>query len=312
MNNTGPGEALDTSEPTILSEFLATREDLGVVRNSSTHRQMRAHTGRNYNVINYGRLRAYQVNIGVPTAMAQELADDLTTFSPNEVSVKVARSGAAQRRSGDANLDAEIGFEMALAYDRTEEQEGTAQFSSFTSIVGAAGVACSPGHLGAMDARLGYGNSRSTPEAVPAPWNYIAHPIHKAIVAGRLVPYEAITAGGGAAYDGTTGSGVRVGAGRGQLSDDIIKRGVGAIGMFSGHPFKTTPYINVDSSDDASMVLAAEHGIYYINEKAYTVKEKELERDGREFLGWGAYAFGLYKVGVYGVEGLFDATEMTG
>lgn len=311
MNNTGPGEALDNSEPTALAEFMATREDLGVVRNSSTHRQMRPHTGRNYNVINYNRLRAYIVNVGVPTAQAQELADDLTTFTPNEVSVKVARSGAAQRRSGDENLDAEIGFEMALAYDRTEEQEGASQFSSFVSIVGSAGTVCSPGHLGAMDARLGYGNSRATPESVPAPWNYLMHPIHKAVVAGRLVPYEATTAGGGLGYDGTNG--VRPGAGRSSnLSDDIIKRGVGAIGMFAGHPFKTTPYINVDSSDDASGCLASENGIYYVNEVSYTVKEKELERNGREFLGWGAYAFGLYKINTYGVEGLFDATELTG
>jgi len=312
MNNTGAGEALDNSEPTVLAEFLATREDLGVVRNSATHRQMRPHTGRNYNVINYNRLRAYRVNVGVPTAMAQALADDLTTFSPNEVSVKVQRSGAAQRRSGDANLDQEIGYEMALAYDRTEEQEGTAQFSSFSSVVGSAGTACSPGFLNAMDSRLGYGNSRSTPESIPRPWNYIAHPIHKAIVAGRLVPYEAETAGGGVAYAGTATSGIRPGAGRSQLGDDIIKRGVGALGMFAGHPFKTTPYIAVDSSDDASMVLASENGIYYINEVSYKVKQKELERDGKEFLGWGAYCFGLYKLATHGVEGLFDATELTG
>jgi hypothetical protein len=300
MNNTGPGEALDNSEPTVLAEFKATREDLGVIRNSATHRQMRPHTGRNYNVINYNKLRAYRVNIGVPTAMAQELADDLTTFSPNEVSVKVQRSGAAQRRSGDSNLDAEI-----------EEQEGAAQFSSLSSVVGAAGTACSPGHLNAMDARLGYGNSRSNPEAIPRPWNYIAHPIHKAIVAGRLTGYEAGTAGGGAAYDGTTNSGVRA-AGRGQMTDDLIKRGVGALGMFNGHPFKTTPYIPVDSSDDASMALISEAGLYYINEVSYKVNSKPLERDGKEFLGWGAYCFGLYKLSTHGVEGLFDATELTG
>lgn len=310
MNNVGSGEALNDSAPTILSEFKATREELGVVRNSATHRQMKPHTGNNYNVINYNRLRAYVVNPGVPTAQSQELADDLTTYTPNEVSVKVAVSGAAIRRTGDASLAKEIGYEMALAYDRTEEQEGASQFSSFVSIVGAAGTACSPGALHAMATRLGYGNSRATPEAPPRPWNYIMHPIHQAVVAGRLVPYSDVPVGT-SAYSGASTTGVTVGPGRSQMGDDIIRRGVGAMGMLSGIPFKTTPYINVDSSDDASGMLAAEEGLYYVSEVGYKVDPKKLERDGQEWVGWGAYAFGLYKINTYGVEGLFDATELT-
>ncbi|MGD9827130.1 MAG: hypothetical protein AB7E70_20170 [Hyphomicrobiaceae bacterium] len=310
MNLTGSGQALDNSEPTILSEFKATREDIGVLRNSAKHKTMKPHTGSSYNVINYNRLRAYVVNPGVPTAQSQELADDLTTYTPNEVSVKVSVAGAALRRSGDASLAKEIGHEMAIAYDRTEEMEGASQFAALSSAVGSAGTACSPGALLAMATRLGYGNSRAIPEAPPKPWNYILHPIHQAVVAGRLVPYSDVPTGTND-YDGTSANAFTVGAGRTSFGDDLIKRGVGALGMINGSAFKVTPYLIPDSSDDVSGALISEDGLYYISEVSYKVDPKPLERDGKEYVGWGAYAFGLYKLATYGVEGLFDATELT-
>lgn len=309
MQYIGSGQALDDSSPTILSEFKATREDLGVVRNSATHKQMKPHTGVNYNIVNYNRLRAYVVAPNSPTALSQELADNLSTYTPNEVSVKVSVAGAALRRSADAGLAKEVGYEMAIAYDRTEEQEGASQFSSFSSVVGSAGTAASPGALHAMATRLGYGNDRATPEAPPKPWYYVMHPIHQAVVAGRLVPFTDVPVGTNV-YTGAA-NGVTVGPGRTQFGDEIIKRGVGALGMLNGAMFKTTPYIPVDSSDDCSGALFSQDGFLYISEVAYKVDPKNLERDGKEWVGWGAYAFGLYKLASYGVEGLFDATQLT-
>src|SRR5437667_11137024 len=89
----GASAALDTSLPTIFSEFLLLRDDTGVMRDVSTKYELQPHTGTSKNIINYGRVVAYNVADGVDIAQAQALSDFITSFSHTDIALQVILVG---------------------------------------------------------------------------------------------------------------------------------------------------------------------------------------------------------------------------
>src|SRR6266581_7711930 len=94
----GASAALDTSLPTIFSEFLLLRDDTGVMRDVSTKYTLEPHTGTAKNIINYGRVVAYNVADGADINQNQTLSDTLSAYTPTEVAVQVLLPGSTMRR----------------------------------------------------------------------------------------------------------------------------------------------------------------------------------------------------------------------
>src|SRR3990167_3044008 len=177
MNLAGSGEALDTSLPTIYSEFRLLRDETGVCRKVSSHIPLPPHTGRSKNLLNYGRITAFDLQDGVDMVNAQTLADTASTYTPAEVGLQVILPKTTLRRISDPDLLKRTGRMMANAYDLKEDADGTAQFTSFTPIVGTSSTVISLGALNAARARLRIGNDRANPEPAPPPWYCVLHPL---------------------------------------------------------------------------------------------------------------------------------------
>ena len=126
INLAGTGEALDTSLPTIYSEFKMLRDETGVCRKVSTKVTLPPHSGRSKNILNYGRLEAFDLDDGVDMVQAQTLADTNTAFTPNEVGLQVVIPKTTLRRIADPDLLKRTGRMMANAYDLKEDADGTA------------------------------------------------------------------------------------------------------------------------------------------------------------------------------------------
>src|SRR3972149_4554801 len=94
----GASQALDTSLNTIYSEFLLLRDETGVMRSVSTPYKLQPHTGTSKNLLNYGRVIAYNVADGADIAQSQSLSDFNTAYTPSEVAVQVTLAGSALRR----------------------------------------------------------------------------------------------------------------------------------------------------------------------------------------------------------------------
>src|SRR5215213_2522587 len=109
ITRAGAAEALDSSLPTIYSEFKLLRDETGVMRSSATQFKLEPHTGVSKNVLNYGRVIAYGVPDGVDIAQAQALADSLTSYTPAEVAAQVVIAGSTLRRVQDAQLESRTG-----------------------------------------------------------------------------------------------------------------------------------------------------------------------------------------------------------
>ena len=103
-NLAGSSQALDTSLPTIYSEFKLLRDETGVCRDVATKMTLEPHTGTAKNIINYGRVTALSVSDGVDIAQAQTLADANTVTTPGEVAVQVILAGSTMRRVQDPDL----------------------------------------------------------------------------------------------------------------------------------------------------------------------------------------------------------------
>ena len=312
----GTSQALDTSLPTIYSEFKLLRDETGIMRKVSTPMRLMPHEGATKNVNNYGRVIAAGVADGVDIANAQALADSTTSYTPGEVAAQVILAGSTMRRIQDPSLLERTGRILNNAYDLKEDSDGTAQLTSFVPIVGAAGTVISPGHIAAAMGRLRIGNDRTNPEPAPPPHFAVLHPLHGVVLAGRLVPYTDVPTGTNV-YGVNTGAhlGVTVGPGRAAgLSDEIIRRGPEAAGMVAGATVYYDANIAVDSDDDASGAVFSREGVNYISELEPRMDPDTSDKSMRgavELNIWGSYIWGLYRSSNYGVEGLFDASLPT-
>src|SRR5688572_17372041 len=184
----GTNQALDSSLNTIYSEFKILRDETGVCRSCATVMPLKPHEGASKNVNNYGRVVAYSVGDGVDIAQAQQLTDSTTTYTPGEVAVQVILAGSTMRRVADPDLLRRTGRILNAAYDLREDQDGCAQFASFTPIMGVANNVLGAGeYFGAMT-RLMIGNNRANPEPPPEPYFIVDHPVKLAVLAGRMAP----------------------------------------------------------------------------------------------------------------------------
>ena len=317
-NLAGSGQALDTSLPTIYEEFRLIREETGVCRKVAFNMPLKPHTGISKHIINYGRLVAYDLAEGVDMVQHQNIADTLTSYTPGEVGVQLILPRTTLRRIADSDLLRRSGKLMATAYDVKEDNDGTAQFTSFTPIVGSAGLIMGPGYFQAAIMRLGIGNDRTNPENPPEPWHAVLHPLHVGALMGNVVPYSDVPTGTNR-YTGLTATGATVGPGAGgSLADDYMRKGPPkgpkATMNFLGIEIYRDANIDVDTSDDASGALFSEEGFVYVSEWEPEMQNEDTDKSLRalELNLIGSYAWGLYRSSNYGVELLFDASLPTG
>ncbi len=309
-NLAGTGEALDDSLNRIFSEFKTLRDETGVMRSTATMMTLKDHEGRSKHILNYNRVVAFDLADGVDMQQAQQLADTTTSYSPGEVGVQVLLPGSTMRRVADPELLKRTGRLLNAAYDLKEDQDGGLQLVNYTAIMGAATRVCAPmEYLGAL-MRLRVGNNLSNPEPPPKPHFIVDHPIKLAILEGKLVPFADVPSGA-ADFTGTIASGQTVAAGRNSgLSDDILKRGIGALGAFWGTPVKETANLLPDSGDDVSGAAYSKESLIYVSEvepKSEPDTSDKSLRGAVELNYWGSYVWGLYRAGAYGVEILGEA-----
>jgi hypothetical protein len=319
-NRAGSGQALDDSLPTVFAEFKLLRQESGIQRSTATHMRLKPHTGTAVNVNNYDRVTGYDVADAADIAQAQDLADTTTSYTPGEVAVQVILPGSTMRRVADPDLFGRTGRMMSNAYDLKEDQDGCDQLTSFTPIVGSAGTVMSPGHAAAIGGRLRIGNVRRTAtteaEPAPKPWYLVINPMSGVPLEGRLVPYTDVPTGT-TAYGANTGAhgGTTLGHGGGSsMTEDIVKRGLGAVGQIAGMTLKYNANINVDGSDDASGAGYSQEGYIYVSEVAAHPDHDRSDKSMRgavELNIWGSYVWGLYRASNYGVECLVDASIPT-
>ena len=136
----GSTAALQTSLPTIYSEFLLLRDYTGVIRSTATMMTLKPHEGTTKNIINYSRVQAFNLTDGVDINQAQTLSDTKTSFTPGEVGVQVILGGRTMTRIQDPDLLSRTGRILNTAYDLKEDQDGAGQYTSYTTI-GATGTA---------------------------------------------------------------------------------------------------------------------------------------------------------------------------
>lgn len=311
-NLAGTGQALDSSLNTIYSEFKLLRDATGVFRSCATHLTLKPHEGTSKNVNNYSRVVAFDLADGVDMQQAQQLADTSTSYTPGEVGCQVLLPGSTMRRVADPDLLKRTGRMLSNAYDLKEDQDGGLQMVNFTPIMGAAGDILGPHeYLGAVQ-RLSIGNNRANPEPPPEPWYIVDHPIKLGVLAGRLVPLTDVPVGTNVYTQATADRGVTVGPGAGgALSDEILRRGIGALGTFWGTTVKQSANLIPDSSDDASGGAFSKEGLIYVSEveprSDPDTSDKSL-RGAVELNYWGSYVWGLYRAAAYGCELLGDTT----
>lgn len=317
INMVGSGENLDDSLNTIISEFKLLAQETPVIKPTATPMTLQAHKGRSVLVNNYNRVIAYDLVDGVDMAQAQNLADDQTTFTPDEVGVQVILAGSAIRRSADPSLESRTATMLNNAWQLKEDSDGCAEFSSFTTTLGAAGTVISPGHVEASASRLRIGNNRAAPEPAPKPWNFVQHPLSISVLRGRLTPL-ASTPAGAAAYGANTGANAGVTIGVGGMGDKQWRMLMAGPGTFpiqlSGFVVREDANITVDASDDAIGAAYSREGLVHVDEVSPRMDPDRSDKSMRgavEMNLWGSYGWGVYRAGVMGIATTFDASLPT-
>jgi hypothetical protein len=311
---TGTGNQLDESLNTIKSEFKLLRDVSGKVRRLASFYKLEPHSGVSKIVHNYGRIVARNVADGQDTTQMEDLSDALTTYTPSEVAVKVILAGSTMRRVADAALFKKTGQIMENAYNLKEDSDGCAQFSAFTTAIGAAATSLSPGHVIAMNTRLQVGNSTATPEPAPTPIYGCFHPCQLHVLLGRTIPLATTPAGTSNMSLSSAEAGAAVaGKGTGSWSEDILKKwfSEGDSVTYGGITHVSDANISVDSSDDGYGAVFSKEGLVYVEEVAPTMKTDADDismRGAIELVLWGSYAFGTYRPGAYGVAFLGDCS----
>ena len=313
INLAGTNQALDTSLPTIYSEFKILRDETGVFRSCATKMELRPHEGTSKNVNNYNRVIAYSVADGADIAQAQSLADTTTSYTPGEVAVQVILAGSTMRRVQDPDLLRRTGRILNAAYDLKEDQDGGLQLPSFTPIMGVAGNILGPFEYTGAITRLMIGNNRANPEPPPMPHYLVDHPLKLAVLAARIIPLTDVPTGTNIYTPATRTSGLTVmgGGGTGGISDEILRRGIGALGTFFGTTVKKSANVIPDSGDDVSGAVFSQEGLVYVSELEPRLDPDTSDKSMRgavELNVWGSFVWGLYRSGAYGVEILGDAS----
>jgi hypothetical protein len=102
----------------------------------------------------------------------------------------------------------------------------------------------------------------------------------------------------------TVATGKTVGPGRSSsMSDEILRQGINALGMFYGVTVKKSANLLPDASDDVSLIYVSE-----VEPRADNDTSDKSLRGAVELNYWGSYVWGLYRAGAYGCETLGDAS----
>ena len=316
INLAGAGEQLSTSLPTIYGIFKLLYDEDGVMRSCATQLKLEPHTGVNKNVINYKRVVAYNVADGVDIQQAQNLADQLTQYTPSEVAVQVVIAGSTMRRVADPDLERRAAQMLKNALVLKEDQDGTNTFTSWVPTVGTTGNPISPGLCQAAMGRVRIGNNKANPEPFPGPYYGVLHPMHGMILEGRVVPYADTPTGTNAWDGGASHSGITVGPGRGgsQLAEDIIERGIGVMGQMAGAMIKLDANATLANTNDAWSAFFSQEGLIYVAEiePRLDVDTSDASMRGAVELNlWNSYVWGLYRSSASGCSVLADATLPT-
>jgi hypothetical protein len=304
-NLAGTGEALDSSLNTIYSEFKLLRDETGVFRSCATKLTLKPHEGRSKNVNNYNRVVAFDLADGVDMQQAQQLADTTTTYTPGEVGVQVLLPGSTMRRVADPDLLKRTGRMLNNAYDLKEDQDGGLQMVNWTPIMGAASRSVGAGeYLGAVQ-RLQIGNNLSNPEPPPGPYFLVDHPIKLGVLTAKLTPFGTVSSGTAiyVATDAATGGAVATGAR--DNSEEYIRKGIGALGMFWGCTVKHSANLIPSNGTDSSGGAFSQEGLIYVSEvepKSDPDTSDKSLRGAVELNYWGSFVWGTYRPGAYGVE----------
>jgi hypothetical protein len=303
-NLAGTGEALDSSLNTIYSEFKILRDETGVFRSTATRLDLMPHEGRSKNVNNYNRVTAFDLADGVDMQQAQQLADTTTTYTPAEVGVQVLLPGSTMRRVADPDLLKRTGRMLAAAYDLKEDQDGALQMVNWTPIMGATSRSVGAGeYMGAVQ-RLSIGNNLANPEPPPPPYFLVDHPLKLGVLTAKLIPFATTPDGAAIFVETSAATAGAVAPGRTAMSDDMIKRGIGALGTFWGATVKKSANILGDGVD-ASGGAYSKEGLIYVSEvepqSDPDTSDKSL-RGAVELNYWGSYVWGTYRPGAYGCE----------
>lgn len=312
INLAGTGQALDQSLPTIISGFKLLRDDDGVMRRLSTHLKLEPHTGSTKEILNYGRVSAYVVADGVDGQMASDLSDARTSITPNEVQVQVILAGSTQRRVADPALYRRTGQIMENAYNLKEDGDGCAQIDSFTTSLGSANTVMGAGLVASAVTGLKVGNNTTTPEPAPDPIVGVFHPCSLHAVMQRLVPFTDVPTGT-TAYAQTSAGTTRGHSAGGGMGDDLVKRGLKAMGSLAGIPIHMDANFTLDSNGDAKSGVFSREGLLYLSEvEPHLDPEMDKSRRGAVELNyWGSYGWQNYRPAAYGVELLADASLPT-
>lgn len=313
----GASQQLQTSLPTIFSEFMLLRDATGVCRSCATDMKLLPHEGASKNIINYNRVQAYNIDDGVDIAQAQTLSDNITTITPTEVAVQVILGGRTMSRIQDPDLLKRTGRILNNAYDLKEDTDGTLQFTSFTtSTLGSNSTVASPGLIQAAGARLDVGNNTAIPEPAPDPKYCILHPMSALVLAGTVVPF-ASTPAGAASYGAAGGAhaGTTVGpAANDGFSDSIQREGYSALGRYAGMTLKYDANIAVNSSSGAIGCAFAKDGFIYVSEVEPRLDPDTSDKSMRgavELNLWGSYKWAVYRPAAYGQQITLDASLPT-
>lgn len=303
-NLAGTGEALDNSLNTILSEFKILRDETGVFRSTATRMDLMPHEGRSKNVNNYNRVVAFDLDDGVDMQQAQQLADTTTTYTPAEVGVQVLLPGSTMRRVADPDLLKRTGRMLAAAYDLKEDQDGGLQMVNWTPIMGATSRSVGAGeYLGAVQ-RLSIGNNLANPEPPPTPHFIVDHPMKLGVLAAKLVPLTDVPLGTNVYVASNPATATTRGpGGSGSQSDEILRRGIGALGLFWGTTVKKTA--NLIGVTDVSGGAYSKEGLIYVSEvepRADNDTSDKSLRGAVELNYWGSYVWGTYRPSAYGCE----------
>lgn len=311
----GTGENLDDSLNTIISEFKLLAQETPVVKPTATHMTLKAHAGRSVNVNNYGRVTAFDLADGVDMVQAQNLSDEQTSYTPDEVGVQVILAGSALRRSADSSLQSRTSTMLNNAWQLKEDSDGCAEFASGIAI-GAAGMVISPGHVEAIASRLRIGNNRASPEPVAKPWNAVLYPLSASVLRMRIIPL-ATTPSGGAAAGVNTGAHLGVSVTVGGMTatqERLLLNGPGSLGQLAGIIVREDANIDVDGSDDAINGFYGREHLVYVNEVSPRMDPDTSDKSMRgavELNLWGSYVWGTYRADVGIFAGTFDASIPT-
>jgi len=309
----GTGNQLD-SLATIYSEFKLTYEEKPLMRSLATQRTLKANSGRNYEILDYSNLQAYELTDGVDHTIEQEIFDTPTSFTPNEVGLKLLIAKTTLRRIPDPGFMSKAGRIAANAYNTKVDRDGADEMTSWTPSMGAAGTVASPGLLMSAVARVQTGNKRRTSTTNPEPAQGrivgVWHPYAAHALVGRLMPLTDVPTGTNA-YTGVA-NGTTVGPGARARTDELLAKGIAAIGEVNGSRHYISNNLLVDANDDVSNAVFDQDRFYFISE-IEPDEGKEYDNSHRvwELMIAGSYTYGIHKPSVGGIEVITDASTPT-